>query len=976
MKVPHRTGSALRPSAQPLAYLDVQASPGAFGAHIANALGDLGGTMTAYAEKLAENRAQESRIAANSTLAQFEIDQVRILSEMDRDAGPQSGIDTAFSEQFLERANAMIEGAPDEATREYLQTQTTNIYRNLTIQAQGAERQRNANFVSEQLTKQLQQASNIVRADPTQLDAQVEQLATAIAASAGILPNLEIVQRTREALQGVTESAVRAQIEEHPDLVLYQLLHGPEEGGSASLIEFESGGNPTLVNEQGYAGLYQFGAPQLNTIGVYTPGAGENLASWSGSGQWTGTFHIPGFPEVRTLSDFLSNPEAQQAAFAVHTEWMDEQIARLGLDGYIGKTIQGVNITRQGIRNMIHLGGLGGATGFLRGAGNAADANGTTMRDYAMLGSGIVQEAGGLQNILTPQQTERLIGEAQAEMNNQARIAAAEREIAIDGMDTLVEAGRDEIMLGNIPDLSDARQAAVAVGGLEGAAAYRELAFLEQMAGRGAEFMQIGEAGRTEVLNQMATQRQDGLLTPEQIRYHEFYAGLDADLREGAKTRGYETALEHGIIDGPRPLNYTDPGNAANIQVREAQAGQIKFQYGFGASVLTAEEHSVLRAAINSEDPMIAYGVMAQFANAPILQNEIIQALTEENTRDSRTLAIAFDLAGSDRGDEAIAVLRGRAAINGGIDIPSQEKWLQTWESYVGNVFAGLPFSVTAQFQDGAMAHWIGTHLQDVQGLVANINAAQFKTSINAVLPGQVVRYHGWDTLITPTPEIGPEEWGDIIMNLENTPDWWRYARWADPATGQMIPVTEQPTYQLGEPVNIRDITDNGRMVTVADGVYQGISRNSLVFKDGRVLVFDFRGVGTEGLGAFGLEREQQNAEAALEGTTPDEPGRTGVPAPEFGPAAGAAALGVDPPEVTIEAPLAGPSNEELLAPLPPKVDDPNTFTTLEQWTKEDIQGFMTQYNIPERAYMVQILAQRYNMLPVQIWQYLQDLGL
>ncbi|MCK1445429.1 hypothetical protein IVB43_23880 [Bradyrhizobium sp. 48] len=156
------------------------------------------------------------------------------------------------------------------------------------------------------------------------------------------------------------------------------------------LVGSESSGNPRLINQLGYAGLYQFGAPRLADLGVYTPGANENMKDWSktssgAAGKWSGTFHVPGFPDVKTIEDFRNNPAAQQAAFGVHTERMDREISQLGLDKYEGKTVGGAMINRSALYGMIHLGGAQGAADALAsgGARAARDANGTSVMDYA-----------------------------------------------------------------------------------------------------------------------------------------------------------------------------------------------------------------------------------------------------------------------------------------------------------------------------------------------------------------------------------------------------------------------------------------------------------------------------------------------------------------------------------------------------------------------------------------------------------------
>jgi hypothetical protein len=163
------------------------------------------------------------------------------------------------------------------------------------------------------------------------------------------------------------------------------------------LLRMESGGNAQLVNRFGYAGLFQFGAPLLADLGLYTPGPTEDLSTWSKTeraapGKWTGTFAIPGFPSVRTLTDFLQNRPAQFAAFSFHRATMQQQIAKRGLDDYVNHEIAGTTITRTGLLYMIHLGGAGGAQRVLHteGRANPRDANGTSLLDYARLGARVL----------------------------------------------------------------------------------------------------------------------------------------------------------------------------------------------------------------------------------------------------------------------------------------------------------------------------------------------------------------------------------------------------------------------------------------------------------------------------------------------------------------------------------------------------------------------------------------------------------
>ncbi len=206
-------------------------------------------------------------------------------------------------------------------------------------------------------------------------------------------------------------------------------------GNQAALRARESSGNPSIVNSFGYAGLYQFGAPRLETLGVYTPGANEDMAGWSKSGRgaagkWSGTFNVPGFPEVKTLQDFLANPAAQEAAYGLHDKKMGDEIAANGFDKYIGQTVGGVQITADGLKNMIHLGGVGGAKRALEsdGADDRTDANGTSVLDYARMGSRSVR-ASRLAELIPPERRRALIATAEGDYQREGRAAqVAKRE--------------------------------------------------------------------------------------------------------------------------------------------------------------------------------------------------------------------------------------------------------------------------------------------------------------------------------------------------------------------------------------------------------------------------------------------------------------------------------------------------------------------------------------------------------------------
>lgn len=164
------------------------------------------------------------------------------------------------------------------------------------------------------------------------------------------------------------------------------------DGWRGALKVRESKGDHGAENTFGFAGYYQFGAPRLQTIGVYTPGQGENLETWNKTsktapGKWSGTFNIPGFPNVKTKADFLANPAAQEAVFDLHQKKMDQEMKAMDLERFIGQTRGGVTLTRESIYAMMHLGGPGGAADALKGVRNREDAYGTKVLEYAALGT-------------------------------------------------------------------------------------------------------------------------------------------------------------------------------------------------------------------------------------------------------------------------------------------------------------------------------------------------------------------------------------------------------------------------------------------------------------------------------------------------------------------------------------------------------------------------------------------------------------
>jgi hypothetical protein len=147
-----------------------------------------------------------------------------------------------------------------------------------------------------------------------------------------------------------------------------------------TLIGRESSFIPTAINQFGFLGLGQFGEEQLKQLGFYT--GDEDLKD----GFWRGS--MTGLPGVHDPAEFLNDVNAQNEVLRRQFEWMDAQIERLGLDSYIGKKIDGVEVTHAGLRYGAHL-DLGKLLKWLRTGVDESDKNGVPVSSYVRLGMGV-----------------------------------------------------------------------------------------------------------------------------------------------------------------------------------------------------------------------------------------------------------------------------------------------------------------------------------------------------------------------------------------------------------------------------------------------------------------------------------------------------------------------------------------------------------------------------------------------------------
>jgi len=134
---------------------------------------------------------------------------------------------------------------------------------------------------------------------------------------------------------------------------------------------------PGVVNSQGYAGQYQLGAPLAVDAGVYRPAAGEIGRRGEWNGQWGGTFNIPGFENVRTLRDFLENPDAQRRAAELAMQVQAGRMTSMGLPSAIGRNVAGNEVTPEALLQGAWLGGPGGVQRLVERGEDARDVLGT-----------------------------------------------------------------------------------------------------------------------------------------------------------------------------------------------------------------------------------------------------------------------------------------------------------------------------------------------------------------------------------------------------------------------------------------------------------------------------------------------------------------------------------------------------------------------------------------------------------------------
>ena len=139
------------------------------------------------------------------------------------------------------------------------------------------------------------------------------------------------------------------------ETIAFSALHAGKTfvGFKEALAYRESRGSYTVVNRFGYMGKYQFGKRILRFFGV------------------------------NDMDEFLNSPEQQERVFTLSLQ-RSKWFLRKEIQKYVGKKINGIEITESGILAAAHLAGATSVRKYFKCQGNYdfADGNGITLQHY------------------------------------------------------------------------------------------------------------------------------------------------------------------------------------------------------------------------------------------------------------------------------------------------------------------------------------------------------------------------------------------------------------------------------------------------------------------------------------------------------------------------------------------------------------------------------------------------------------------
>lgn len=318
---------------------------------------------------------------------------------------------------------------------------------------------------------------------------------------------------------------------------------------------------------------------------------------------------------------------------------------------------------------------------------------------------------------------------------------------------------------------------------------------------------------------------------------------------------GFMRKVETSMAD----MNYSDavrlgispnvPLNAQTIGSREIEARKSHAAWGNQASVFTPPEKEEMIKGWKEGDTASRIALMDMFTAAPTMRRELMDALFKENTPAALRTQVASDLVQSKNFQAATLVLEGDMMLKTGskpvdsviMDEVAKEVW--------GPLFFARG-SVSNTFKHAAIAHYLASTQQssnDGKPAVGTAELAasstELKASMEAVLPAQLAQIYEGDggTVLTPSLKISQDQFIAAIRDLQESEDWWKAAKWYDPATGDLEPLAEAPTYLTTDPINLKkDMSALGQLRLGVYNLHLGGARTHNDAR-GRQLVLDMR---------------------------------------------------------------------------------------------------------------------------------------
>lgn len=140
-----------------------------------------------------------------------------------------------------------------------------------------------------------------------------------------------------------------------------------ELGNNRECVTTDPAGRWDCVNSYGYLGRYQMGAEALIDAGYAAPGSTNSSIIWTGR------------DGVNSQADFLANHTAQNNAVNEYNRRQWNYIESMGLDSYVGQTINGRVVTQGSMIAAAHGHGVGNLRDYLESNGTDIHSDGYGM---------------------------------------------------------------------------------------------------------------------------------------------------------------------------------------------------------------------------------------------------------------------------------------------------------------------------------------------------------------------------------------------------------------------------------------------------------------------------------------------------------------------------------------------------------------------------------------------------------------------